>query len=294
MDESSPSPSGRRAILSVPGTDTRVIGKALASGADEVVIDLEDSVPVAGKAEARERLIGFPWGEHPRPRSVAVRVNAPGTPWFVADVEALVRRHVSVDSIVLPKVESRDDVRFAERLVDGLEREVGVPARLRLQALIETARGVSALADIVRDRERLDSLIIGYADLAASLGRGSAAGDASWLPVQSAVLVHARSAGMEAVDGPHLTVAVDDGFMDSVSAAAALGFDAKWAIHPRQVKTLADAFYPSDAEIERARRVLDALEAAAGDGRGAVQLDGALVDEAMAVDARRVVARASR
>lgn len=259
-----------------------------------MVIDLEDAVPAAGKTAARDRLAGFPWRDHPRPPSVAVRVNAPGTPWFVADLEMLVRREVPVDSVVLPKVESRDDVRFAERVLDGVEREVGLPVGIRLQALIETARGVTDLAGVVRDRDRLDSLIIGYADLAASLGRRSGAAASTWLPIQSTALVHARAAGMEAVDGPYLGVSVDDGFRDSVATAAALGFDAKWAIHPRQLDAIASAFSPSEAEVEHARRVLDALDAAATEGRGALQVGGALVDEAMAVDARRVIAKAAR
>lgn len=294
MVESSPVPTGRRSVLSVPATDELMIGKALAAGADEVVIDLEDAVPASAKTEARARLATFAWGDHSRPLSVAVRVNAAGTPWFLRDVETLVREHVPVDSIVLPKVESRDDVRFAERLLDALEQESGRPRAISLQALVETSRGVAGLAGIVADRDRLSSLIIGYADLAADLGRGRGAAPATWLPVQTAVLLHARAAGLEAVDGPYLGVATDEGFESAIHSAMTLGYDAKWAIHPRQVEALNGAFGPSDAAVAEARRVLDALEAAGGLGRGALQLDGALVDEAMALGARRLLAKAGR
>lgn len=290
MLQSSPISTGRRSVLCVPATDERVIGKALAAGADEVVIDLEDAVPAGGKDAARERLLSFDWSAHPRPRMLSVRVNAPGTPWFVADIETLVRGNVPVDSIVVPKVESRDDLRFAERLIDGLEREMGASRGVTLQALIETAGGVAGLPSIVAERDRLIGLIIGYADLAASLGR--VGNDMStWLPIQASVLVHARAAGVEAIDGPYLGVAVDSAFDEAVQAVAALGFDGKWVIHPRQIETVVQAFTPAEEATSHARRVLAALESVAADGRGALQLDGALIDEAMAVAARRVLAK---
>ena len=280
-----PSPDfpGRRSVLSVPADDARKIGKALAAGADEVVVDLEDAVAVADKDHARVLLANFAWPEE-RP-SLAVRVNGVGTPWFEADVRAAAQ--AGADSIVLPKAETRADVARVESLLAGSDREIVV------QALIETAAGLAGLADVVRAPERLSCLIVGYADLAASRGRGRVA-PGRWVVAQELVLLHARAAGLLAVDGPYLGVTDDEVFRDAVQEVANAGFDAKWVIHPRQVATINAAFGPTDAAVAHARRVLEALADAASVGRGAVQLDGQLLDEAMAVHARRVLAKAGR
>jgi citrate lyase subunit beta / citryl-CoA lyase len=276
-------PSGRRSVLSVPADDPRKIAKALAAGADEVVLDLEDAVATGGKARAREVLESYAWpGGRP---ALAVRVNGIGTPWFEDDVRAVAG--LPVRSIVLPKSESRADVAAVEALLDEAGAELGV------QALVETARGVASLPDVVRDRGRLTSLIIGYADLAASLGRRSV-DPARWTSVQEHVLWHARAAGLDAVDGPYLGVADDEPFRAAVAAIAGAGFDAKWVIHPRQVEAVNAAFAPTAEAVEHAERVIAALDEAAATGRGAVQLDGQLLDEAMALAARRVLATVER
>ena len=188
---------------------------------------------------------------------------------------------------MLPKAETRADVARVESLLAGSDREIVV------QALIETAAGLAGLADVVRAPERLSCLIVGYADLAASLGRGRVA-PGRWVVAQELVLLHARAAGLLAVDGPYLGVTDDEVFRDAVQEVANAGFDAKWVIHPRQVATINAAFGPTDAAVAHARRVLEALADAASVGRGAVQLDGQLLDEAMAVHARRVLAKAGR
>lgn len=278
----------RRSSLCVPAGDDRKLHKALESGADEVVVDLEDAVAYDDKARAREQLAGFVWPER-RPR-IAVRVNAVGTPWCHRDLETVAGID-AVASVVLPKVESRADVGFAERLLDGLEAEVGRGAPLAVQALVETAAGVLGLADIVAGIVRLEALVVGYADLAASLGRARDVDPASWGAVQDAIVLHARGAGIAAIDGPFLGVGDGDDFVGAVDRAAALGFDAKWLIHPRQVAGVNDRFTPSADDVDHARRVLDALAEAAAAGRGAGVVDGALVDEAMARDARRVLAK---
>ncbi|KRC54104.1 MULTISPECIES: HpcH/HpaI aldolase/citrate lyase family protein [unclassified Nocardioides] len=283
----------RRSALCVPAGDDRKLAKALASGADEVVIDLEDAVAHDDKDRARAQLAAFDWDAAAVPEGVAlaVRVNAPGSPWCHRDLEVVVRL-AGVSSVVLPKVESRADVGFAERLLDGLEAEAGRSTPLGVQALVETATGLLGLPDVVRDVRRLTSVIVGYADLAASLGRERDVDLASWRGVQDAVVMNSRAAGIAAVDGPFLGVSADDVFRAAVDAAAGLGFDAKWTIHPRQVGAVNERFTPSPGRVDHARRVLATLASAAGDGRGAAVVDGALVDEAMAKDARRVLAKA--
>jgi citrate lyase subunit beta/citryl-CoA lyase len=290
MNQSTVAP--RRSVLCVPATDPRRISKALASGADEVVVDLEDSVAPADKAAARDVLAGYDWTAAPDGVRVAVRVNAPGTPWCHRDLEAVVA--LPVASVVLPKVERRGDLTFAERLLDGLEAEAYRTERLTIQALVETAAGLTHLHDVVADIDRLDTLLIGYADLAASLGRGPGLGAETWLPSQERVLSCARAAGLDAVDGPFLAVQDDEPFQAATDRAAALGFDAKWAIHPRQVSRINATFTPTEELVERSREVIAALDAGHAAGRGAVELDGELVDEAMALAARRVLARVGR
>jgi citrate lyase subunit beta / citryl-CoA lyase len=283
--------SGRRSVLSVPASEARMIAKALRAGADEVVLDLEDAVAPDRKDHARGVLATFPWEDHGDDLPLlAVRVNAPRTPWCHRDIEAVAGAQIPVASLVLPKVESRADVGFVERLLDGVEEAGSRP--LAVQALVETARGLAWLDDVVSDVERLSSLILGYADLAASLGRGPGFPADAWLVAQERVLTAARSANLEAVDGPHLGVAADEAFSTAVERSAALGFDAKWAIHPRQVPALNAAFQPSAEEIAGAHAVLRVLEEGHRAGRGAVRLEGDLVDEAMAVGARRVLAKA--
>jgi citrate lyase subunit beta/citryl-CoA lyase len=282
----------RRSVLCVPAGDDRKLTKALESGADEVIVDLEDAVAVDDKTAARAQLANFAWPNAGRP-SVAVRVNAVGTPWCHRDLE-IVASIPAVAAAVVPKVESRADLGFVERLLDGLEMEVGRAEQLSVQALVETATGVLALADIVTDVSRLSALIVGYADLAASVGRDRHAPPESWRGVQDAIVLHARAAGVSAIDGPFLGVADDEPFRSAVASAAALGFYAKWVIHPRQVGAVNDGFTPSNAAVAHARRVLVTLEEAAESGQGAAVVDGALVDEAMARDARRILARAGR
>jgi citrate lyase subunit beta/citryl-CoA lyase len=186
-------------------------------------------------------------------------------------------------------VESRADIGFVERLIDGVAPGSG----LRVHALIETAAGLQQLGDIVSAPERLSAVIIGYADLAASLGRKAGFPVEGWSFARELLLTHARAAGLQAIDGPYLGVADDESFREAVRRSAMAGFDTKWVIHPRQVAQVNAEFTPSADEIERATAVLWALEAGHAAGAGAVQLDGQLVDEAMAVAARRVLGKVS-
>lgn len=282
----------RRCCLSVPGTDPGKIDKAVRAGADEVVLDLEDSVPPQEKAAARARVVEWlSTADDPRV-ALAVRVNPPGSPWCHADLEACARVRGVPFSLVLPKVETIGDLAFADRLLTGVEAAVGRAEPLELQALIETATGLTRVTEIAAASDRLRAVILGYADLAASLGRSGKPTPGAWLASQHAVLAAARAAGIAAVDGPHLGVGTGEDFCAEVACAASLGFDGKWVIHPRQVSSVITAFTPDDAEIRNARQVLDALATAHRDASGAVELDGQMIDEAVAVAARRTLAKA--
>lgn len=283
--------SRRRACLVVPAAPAAKLAKGQTLVADEVVLDLEDAVVPALKDEARGAVASALEGEWAA-GAVAVRVNAIGSPWCHDDLIALAASERAEVAAVLPKVEHPHDLAFVDRLLDGAERAAGRTTPVRLLALIETAEGLSCVGEIARASTRLDGLVLGYADLAASLGRPGAGAPQDWRFAQDAVIVAARAADIQAIDGPHLGVRDDDAFRAGVAHARGLGFDGKWAIHPVQLSALLEAFTPTADEVAEARGTLDALADAAVAGAGAVALGDQMLDEALALAARRVLVRA--
>jgi citrate lyase subunit beta/citryl-CoA lyase len=266
--------------LVVPGSSEKMLGKAATLEADEIVLDLEDAVAVGAKEQARDLVrSALPSLD----RRVAVRINEVGSPWVLDDVVTLVRGERPPASFVVPKVESRDDVVFLDRLLAGLGSDT------RLQLLVETAKGIRNLDAILTGSDRIDAVILGYADLAASLGSAPYAPDGSWAPYQAAVVSAARAAGVQPVDGPYLALDDEAGLAASIAEAKARGFTGKWAIHPSQVAPAVTAFTPTAQEVEAARAVLAQLE---GSYDGALRLDGQMIDEAVAKAARELLARA--
>jgi citrate lyase subunit beta / citryl-CoA lyase len=284
-------PPARRSCLSVPASSASKLAKARELGADEVVIDLEDSVAPDAKHRARDATV-HELADWAGP-GVSVRINAPRTRWCHLDLAELVALERELVSVVVPKVESAGDMAFLDRLLDGLEAASGRSHPLRLQALLETPAGLARADEIAAASPRLETLILGYADLAASLGRtttGAALLDA-WLPAQHTVLVAARRHGLQAIDGPYLGTGDDEPFRAAAQRARELGFDGKWAIHPAQVPALNELFSPSEQELAHARAVIDALSEAERAGAGAVALEGEMLDEAVRLSALRVLAR---
>jgi citrate lyase subunit beta / citryl-CoA lyase len=280
-------PKARRTCLAVPGSSEKMLAKAQGLGADEIVIDLEDAVTADRKGEARTATAAAirdgDWGE----RSIAVRVNALDSEWGEADITELAETAgPRLGSLVVPKVETPDQLAMA----DGLLGE----HRAGLQALVETAAGLAWAREVARANWRMEALIIGYADLAASLGRPSAAdypGD-RWHWVRCTVQVAARAAGIDAIDGPHLEIDDLDGLRVEAERSRALGFDGKWAVHPSQLDPLNEVFSPRQEEVDRAGAMIAALEAAEREGgRGAVRFEGEMLDEAHRKLAEQVLAR---
>jgi citrate lyase subunit beta/citryl-CoA lyase len=250
-----------------------MLAKARGIDAGEIVIDLEDAVVPERKREALGMAVAALEQGGFKAAAVSVRINAPGTEWAQGEIDALAAAP-GLDSIVVPKVESREHL-------PGLAT--------RVQALIETAAGLENLREIA---SAAGTLILGYVDLAVSLGR-SPAGARNldlWLATQDAVLTAARAAGIRAVDGPFISIDDADGLNASARRAAELGFDAKWAIHPSQLEPIVRAFTPTADEIQHARAVIEAL--ANADGAGAVRVDGAMVDEPVRLAALRTLERA--
>jgi citrate lyase subunit beta / citryl-CoA lyase len=269
-----------------------MLSKARELGADEIVIDLEDAVAPGHKQRARTLVVERLRAGALAGASVAVRVNAVGSPWCHEDLIALASEPAGPATVVVPKVGSRGDLAFVDRLLDGVEAQAGHGRRTGIQALIETASGLQRVAEIAAASDRLETLILGYADLGASLGRPDSAPRSSWHAAQHAVLVAARSCGLQAIDGPLLALDDDEALRDAAAMARDLGFDGKWAIHPKQIPTLNDAFTPDAAAVAAAKAVLESLQAAEATGQGAVAHGGAMLDEAVAKAARRVLTRA--
>jgi citrate lyase subunit beta/citryl-CoA lyase len=283
-------PVRRRACLAVPGASGRKLEKAAGLEVDEVVIDLEDGVAPAAKLQARETALAAIAGWSGRGMAT-LRINGRGSDWYEEDLRALETAPPALASVVLPKVEGARDV---ERLAAALEagEAAGAPRGrpIGIQALIETPAGLLRLEEIAGASPRLQTLILGYADLGAALG-GSRGLDA-WLPAQHQVVLIARALGVQAIDGPHLGIEVDAGFEAEVARAREMGFDGKWAIHPGQVPPLLAAFAPNPEELRWARAVVAALEEAEAAGEGAVALDGQMLDEPVRLAALRLLAAA--
>lgn len=263
-----------------------MLDRARALPADEIVIDLEDSVPPDAKDEARAAVVAALGAGEWQAATVSVRINALDTRWCLRDVIDLLEGgggHLAC--LVVPKVERAADVELLARLTDMVaETQIG------FELLIETAAGLRNVDEIAAASPRVEALIVGYADLAASLGRPP--GD-DWDWVLNSVLVAARAAGVQAIDGPYFDVKDVAGTRARAARARAIGYDGKWALHPGQLDPLNEVFSPSEEEIARASAVVEELErAAASDGRGAVMLDGEMIDEAMRKQAVGVLARA--
>ncbi len=277
----------RRCCLSVPARPARKLEKAPGLAVDEVVVDLEDSVPAALKAEARAALAAALAEGGWAAGAVSVRVNGTATPWFEDDVRAVASAGELLDSVIVPKVEDPAELERTAALLDQAaprrERPIG------LQALIESARGLRDVNEIAARSERLEALILGPADMSVSLGFPSPEEGPRWDFVRGAVLVAARAAGIQAIDGPYLQIGDDEGLAASAARARALGFDGKWALHPKQVEPLERAFAPQAEEVAEARAILEALARAED---GAALLGGEMVDEASRKRAEAVLARA--
>ena len=251
--------------------------KALDSGAGEIVLDLEDAVAVDGKAAAREQIaatLGRPeWSD----RAVAVRVNAGDSGHQPGDLEMCREVGLEALTVVVPKVESMADVEAAAAVAP-------------VQALIESPLGLAVAAQVA-EHPRVVALILGYADLAAALGRRGAERDqARWLVAQETLLAAARIGGALAVDGPSFALRDVRAVSAEAVAARELGYDGKWAIHPAQVDPINHAFAVSADERRWATRVTEAVAAAGSGGGAAAALDGGMVDEAMVRRAERLLA----
>jgi len=265
--------------------------KAATLDADVVFLDLEDAVAPADKERARrhviDALLAHDWSGH----AVSVRVNGLDTPWCYRDVVQVVEEggHV-LDTVLVPKVGDPGDVGFVATLLDQIEAARGLePGRIGIRVLIETAAGMANVESIAAARpDRLEAMVFGVADYAASVqARTTSIGGLNpdypgdqWHFAISRIVAACRAHAFQPIDGPFGDIADPDGYRAAALRAAALGCEGKWAIHPSQIAIANEVFTPSAHEIERAERILQAMEDAAKEGTGATTLDGRLIDAA--------------
>jgi citrate lyase subunit beta/citryl-CoA lyase len=265
------------------------VEKALTLAADAVILDLEDAVAISEKPATRELVVrAF---NQPRSGRLYVRVNAYSTEWCYADIVTIARP--GLDGIVLPKVESPDQLKSADWLLSALERERGLPVGgIDLVPIIETALGVSNIGAIASSGSRTKRLAFGAGDYTLDLGMVWSRDESELLPARSAVVMASRAAGIEP---PLDTVWADlrdaDGFAGSAERAAALGFQGKMCIHPDQIAITNAAFSPSEQQMAWAKRVVVAFEEAEARGLASIQLDGQFIDYPIVQRARQVLAR---
>ena len=276
-----------RSMLFVPAARWSMIEKAAASGADAVCLDLEDSVPVAEKAAARGNCVRAFREIDFRGSIRMLRINGLDTPFAYRDlIDIIEAAGDAIDLIMLPKAGRPADVLFVETLL----RQMGAE-RIGIEAQIETAAGFLGAREIAASSPRLEALIFGPGDYAASMGMPSASiGEADehdaaypghrWHAAMHTVVAAARAHGLRAMDGPYAAFRDAEGFARSCRIARALGFDGKQCIHPAQIDAANAIFSPAAEEVARAERVVAAYEAAAAEGRGAVSLDGRMIDAA--------------
>ncbi len=282
----------RRSILSVPGHITKMHLKAAASAADVVMLDLEDSVPLAEKEAARKAVINsvnsLDWGN----KLLSVRINQPGNRFAYKDIIEIVPECAGrLNSIVIPKVSTPVNVHFVERLIESLEDEHGINNRLSLEPSIEDPQGLENVSAISEASKRNISLVFGIADFSSAIGAKlySISGHGEnedfypghrWHYVLSRMVIAAKARDLIVIDAPYGNFKDNEGLRKSANLAAALGVDGKWAIHPVQLEIINEVFSPSQEEIERAKRVIEAHEKALKDGKGAVELEGRMIDSA--------------
>jgi len=284
----------RRSNLAVPGSNPRFLEKARGLGADQVFLDLEDACAPLAKPQARKNIVAAlnegGWGDKIR----TVRVNDWTTHWTYRDViEVVEGAGANLDAIMLPKVQSAEQVVALDLLLTQIEQTMGYEAgRIGIEAQIENAGGLIAVDAIAQASPRVETVIFGPADFMASINMKSLAvgeqppgydrGDA-YHHILMSILMAARAHDKQAIDGPYLQIRDTDGFRRVAGRSAALGFDGKWVLHPDQIGAANEVYAPTQADYDHAELILDAYEhytSEAGGAKGAAMLGDEMIDEA--------------
>ncbi len=282
----------RRSCLAVPGSSPKMLGKAQGLPADQVFLDLEDSVAPLAKEEARANVVAAlndgGWGDKTR----VVRVNDLTTRWTYRDVITVVEgAGQNLDCVMLPKVQTAEQVVWLDLLLTQIEQTMGFENRIGIEAQIENAKGLVNVDAIAAASDRVETIIFGPADFMASINMkslvvGAPHPDYNGDPyhyILMRILMAARTYDLQAIDGPYLQIKDVEGFTAVAKRSAALGFDGKWVLHPGQIDAANEVYSPSQEQYDHAELILDAYDfftSEAGGKRGAVMLGDEMIDEA--------------
>ncbi len=307
-----------RSELAVPGSSPKFFEKAAEGKADVVFLDLEDAVAPDDKIPARKNIIealnDLDWSGH----TMSIRINGLDTHYMYRDVvEILEGAPGKLDLIMIPKAGTAADIYALDMLVTQIEDATKVEKRIGFELIIETALGMMNVDELAAASPRLEALHFGVADYAASTKArttviggpnkdyhvltdpdGDGNRDVHWgdmwhYPI-ARMVVAARANGLRPIDGPFGDFSDPDGFVAQAKRASTLGCEGKWAIHPSQVELANDCFSPSEEEVTKAKRVIEAMEEAQREGKGAVALDGRLIDIASIKQAEVMVQKAEQ
>lgn len=292
----------RRCELSTPGSNEKMIEKALGTAADVVFLDLEDAVAPNQKVEARGKVIqalrSLNWGNKTR----AIRMNNIETEYAYQDViEVVEKAGEYLDLIIIPKVKAARDVFWVDTLLTQIESRLKMKKKIALEVLIEEVQALINVEKIAKSSPRLEAIIFGPGDFSASQGvrmttiGGSVTtypGDI-WHYARSKIVVAARAAGIDAIDGPYADFRHPDGYREEATRSVTMGFTGKWAIHPSQIEIANEIYSPTKEEVDRARRLEAAYAKAENEGLGAITFDGVMIDAASVRIIRNVIDKAN-
>ena len=307
-----------RSELAVPGSNPKFLEKAASAKADVIFLDLEDAVAPDDKVPARKNIIealnDLDWSDH----TISIRINGLDTHYMYRDVvEIMEGAPGKLDLIMIPKAGTAADIYAIDMLVTQIEDATKVEKRVGFELIIETALGMMNVDELAGASPRLESLHFGVADYAASTkARTTVIGgpnadyhvltdpdddgnrDVHWgdmwhYPI-ARMVVAARAHGLRPIDGPFGDFSDPDGFIAQAKRASTLGCEGKWAIHPSQIDLANECFSPSEDEVTKAKRILEAMEEAQKEGKGAVALDGRLIDIASIKQAEVMVQKSEQ
>src|SRR6202163_705687 len=308
-------PRLQRSELAVPGTNPALFRKAANSNADIIFLDCEDAVAPDDKEKARATIVQalneIDWGT----KTMMVRINGLDTHYMYRDIVDIVEACPRLDMVLIPKVGVPADIYAVDVLVSQIEVAKKRVKRIGFEALIETALGMSNVESIAQSSRRLEAMSFGVADYAASTrARTTVIGGVNkdsgvltdkdgdnkrqyfwtdpWHAAQTRMMVACRAYGLRPIGGPFGDLNDPEGYIAAANRAAVLGYEGKWAIHPSQIDLANQVYTPSQAEVTKARRIMDAMAQAAREGRGAVSLDGRLIDIASIRMAQALIAKA--
>ena len=309
-------PRLHRSELAVPGSRPEMFKKAAESKADVIFLDCEDAVAPDEKVEARKNIVAGLLETDWNNKTMMVRINGLDTHYMYKDVIEILEQCPRLDMILIPKVGTAEDVYALDMLVTQVEDAIGRTNRIGFEILIETALGMANVEHIAKSSRRIEAMSFGVADYAASTrARTTVIGgvhpesvvleDANesnserkvfwtdpWHAAQTRMMVACRANGLRPIDGPFGDFGDKDGYVSAAKRCAVLGFEGKWAIHPSQIDLANRVFTPSKEEVTKAERIMEAMEQAARDGKGAVSLDGRLIDIASIRMAEALIAKA--